>query len=106
MICLFFFLPNIHRAGPSELAHDYPENSKRAFWRVPTLQAPPKFQEKTPRESTKSVIFGEDESGNFGPTTFWDPHHLALNFYWVCPPVVPSGLFAAAFAAVFWVAVR
>ena len=30
-----------------------PENSKRAHWRVPALQAPPKFHEKTPREREK-----------------------------------------------------
>ena len=53
-----------------------------------------------PRESTKSVILGERGGKN---AEFWAPtllcsNHLALNyFYWVCPPVAPSGLFAAAF---------
>ena len=30
-----------------------PENSKRAHFRVPALQTPPKFHEKTPRETQK-----------------------------------------------------
>ena len=85
--------------GPVWCRHDDSENSKR---RAPMLQTP-KFHEKTPRKSTQSEILG-GKSGKKKREIlppFWahpsGPHHLALNFYWVCPPVTPSGLFAAAF---------
>ena len=38
-----------------------PENSKRAHLRVPALQTPPKFNEKTPRETRKNEISGGRE---------------------------------------------
>ena len=44
-----------------------PENSKRAHLRVPALQTPPKFNEKTPRERRKNEISGgrEKKSAKF-----------------------------------------
>ena len=36
----------------------WPIEPKRPFWRAPALQTPPKFHEKTPRESIKSEISG------------------------------------------------
>ena len=50
--------PAAHQTGPPGLAHDDAENSNVHFWRAPALHTPPKFHEKTPRESTKSEIVG------------------------------------------------
>ena len=50
--------------------------TKRAFWRAPTLQTPPKFHEKTPGESTKSAIPNwkrKKKARNFGPPPFGAP---------------------------------
>ena len=51
-----------------------PENSKRAHFRTPALQTPPKFHEKTPRERRKNEIFQrerEKKARNFRPPTLW-----------------------------------
>ena len=50
-------------------SHQQPENSKRAYLRVPALQTPPKFHEKTPREGRKKRILRrerEKKERNFG----------------------------------------
>ena len=49
-----------------------PENSKRARFKAPALQTPPKFHEKTPRERKKKENCGgrrEKKARNFGPPT-------------------------------------
>ena len=59
-----------HQTGPPGLAHDQPENSKRAHLNAPALQTPPKFHEKTPREGRKERILRrerEKKARNFGP---------------------------------------
>ena len=47
------------------------ENSKRAQLRVPALQTPPKFHEKTPRDTKRAKRWRERErkTRNFGPRT-------------------------------------
>ena len=53
-----------------------PENSKRAHLRVPALQTPPNFHEKTPREREKERKWGrerEKKARNFGPPAFGPP---------------------------------
>ena len=69
--------------GPPGLPHDNPENSKRAFWRALALQTPPKFHEKTPRE-TKSVISGgrREKSAKFWAPTLLDPHPSGTPTIW------------------------
>ena len=62
-------------------SHDGPENSKRAFWRAPKLQTPPKFHEKMPTESTQSEILGgrtKKKARNFGPQPPFAPLLLLL----------------------------
>ncbi len=47
-----------------------PENSKRAHFKAPALQTPPKFHEKTPREGRKNENCGgrgNKKARNFGP---------------------------------------
>ena len=61
---------------PLGLAHDDLENSKRAFWRTPALQTPPKFHEKTPIKSTKSEI----SSGSRNKK-----REILFHLFWVCP---------------------
>ena len=49
-----------------------PENSKRAHLSAPTLQTPPKFHERTPKERKKKENCGgrrEKKARNFGPPT-------------------------------------
>ena len=49
-----------------------PENSKRAHFRAPALQTPPKFHARTPRERKKKENCGgrrEKKERNFGPPT-------------------------------------
>ena len=49
-----------------------PENSKRAHFRAPALQTPPKFHEKTPRERKKKENCGgrrEKKARNYGLPT-------------------------------------
>ena len=58
--------PAARSGGAAMVSHDDPENSKRAFWRAPALQTPPKFHEKTPRESTKRKKLGGEKK-----TKFW-----------------------------------
>ena len=53
-----------------------PKNSKRAHLRVPALQTPPKFHERTPRERKKKENCGgrrEKKARNFGPPTVQAP---------------------------------
>ena len=57
-----------------------PENSKRAHLSVPTLQTPPKFHEKTPREGRKERILRREGEKR---AKFWASHPSGLH---------PSGL--------------
>ena len=79
-----------------------PENSKRAHFRAPALQTPPKFHERTPRERKKKENCGgrrEKKARNFGPPTllgstllappFWTPPFWAPPF-WAPPFGAPS----------------
>ena len=51
-----------------------PEISKRAHFRVPSLQTPPKFHEKTPQETQKEHNGGgREKTRNFGPPTLCRP---------------------------------
>ena len=87
--CFYCFVAAAFAPLTVELLHDGPENSKRAFWRAPTLQTPPKIHEKMPTESTKSDISGgrRKNARNFGPTlrgtTLLRPH-----FFWVFAPAL------------------
>ena len=70
-----------------------PENSKRAHFRSPALQTPPKFHEKTPRERDKKNEMGAEEGKKksaklwapppFGAPPFGAPLFLGL------PPSLP-----------------
>ena len=46
---------------------------KRAHLRVPALQTPPKFHEKTPRQSENGSGRGKKKARNFGPPDFGPP---------------------------------
>ena len=53
-----------------------PENSKRAHFRAPALQTPPKFNERTPRERKKKENCGgggKKKREILGPPPFWAP---------------------------------
>ena len=66
-----------------------PENSKRVHFRVPALQTPPKFHEKTPRETQKERNGGgrgKKNARNFWPPTLWTPHPSGPHL-----PASPSG---------------
>ena len=59
------------------------DSLRRAHWRVPALQTPPKFHEKTPRERRTNEISGGSEKKReisgpppFGPPTLRAPHPL------------------------------
>ena len=47
--------------GPAGVSHDDPESPNVHFGGPRPSKTPPKFNEKTPRESTKSVISGGEE---------------------------------------------
>ena len=109
--------------GPTGF-HTMTQRAQTCILEDPALQTPPKFHEKTPNESTKSEIlggrrkkkreilgphpslggptlqapppFGPPILSRFGPPPFWAPPFGGPTIW---PPVVPSGLFAAAFAA-------
>ena len=101
-----------YQTGPPGLAHDDPENSKRAFWRAPTLQTPPKFHGKTPREhkgcnfrreeEKKREILGLHRSGT--PTlpgpTIWP------SFFSGLPTRCLFGSLCLCFCGCFWPADR
>ena len=78
------------QTGPPGLAHDDPENSKRACWRVPALKTPLKFLEKTPRKSTSEMSGGRRKKKReilgfhppFTPKPFGPPSG-PLHFFWV-----------------------
>ena len=70
-----------------------PENSKRAQLRVPALQTPPKFHERTPREGKKNENCGgrrEKKARNFVPPPFGAPPFGAPPFG---PPPFGAPLF-------------
>ena len=98
-----FSTSNLGKPWPG-LAHDDPVNPKRAFWKLPALQTPPIFHQKTPRESTESEISSgrrKQKVRNFGPPHFWAPpfgapSFWALTFSGFGPPAL---LFAGALAA-------
>ena len=46
---------------------------KRAHLRVPALQTPPKFHEKTPRQSENGSGRGKKKARNFGPSRLRPP---------------------------------
>ena len=48
-----------------------PKNSKRAHFRAPTCQTPPKFHEKTPRERRKERILRREREKK---AKFWATH--------------------------------
>ena len=60
--------------GAARVSHDSPRPCKRVHLRVPAL-APPKFNEKTPRERRKSEISDgrRTESAKFWAPTLWGP---------------------------------
>ena len=66
-----------HQTGPLGLVRTrQPENSKRAHFRAPALQTPPKFHERTPRERKKNEISGGREQKKreiLGLPPFWAP---------------------------------
>ena len=53
-----------------------PENSKRAHFRAPALQTPPKFHVRTPRERKKKKIVAGKGKKN---AKFWAPHPSGLH---------------------------
>ena len=53
-----------------------PENSKRAHFRAPALQTPPKFHERTPRERKKKENCGGKKEKS---AKFWAPHPSGLH---------------------------
>ena len=91
--------PAVQSGGAARASHDDPRSPNVHFGGPPTLQTPPKFHAKTPKESTKSVISGGKRKKILAPTLLgpppFDPQLL------LGPPAAPSGLFAAAFAAAF-----
>ena len=70
-----FFLPSppqfsfflLSLGGPRRGFTQQPKNSKRAHFRAPALQTPPKFHERTPRERRKK----ENCGGRGKKATFW-----------------------------------
>ena len=64
-----------------------PENSKRAHFRAPALQTPPKFHERTPQERGKKErkLWREREkkARNYGLPTLQGPHPSGPPFAWV-----------------------
>ena len=55
-----------------------PENSKHAHFKAPALQTPPKFNERTPKETEerKIIVAGEGNKS----AKFWDSHPSGLHF--------------------------
>ena len=74
----------------------WPIEPKRPFWRAPALQTPPKFHEKTPRESIRSESSGGRKKkeleillppspllGRSGPALQAPPPFAPPHFFWV-----------------------
>ena len=61
-----------------------PENSKRAHLRLPALETPPKFNEKTPKATQKERKWDETRQNKF-----WALHPSGSHFCWFGPPSGP-----------------
>ena len=88
--------PPRRQTEPPGLAHDDPENSKRALWRAPALQSTRRRPERPLRE--KFQAGRGKKSAKFRAPTLLDatlrapPHHLALtSFGGFCPLSSPFG---------------
>ena len=75
-----------------------PENSKRAHFRAPALQTPPKFHVRTPRERKKIENCGGRREKKreilgpppFGAPPFWAPLFLGLGLHPLGPHTLSS----------------
>ena len=68
-----------------------PENSKRAHFRAPALQTPPKFHKLTPRETQKErnvVGKGKEKREIVGPATLRCPTLRCPTCCWFGPPTL------------------
>ena len=87
--------------GPPAFPHDSPRTPKRAHFRAPALQTPPKFHEKTPRERKRARMGAGEGKKNahfwashpsgpppFGPPSA--PHPSGPNFFQVWSPTPPG----------------
>ena len=65
-----------HQTGAAGARTRQPENSKRAHFRAPALETPPKFHERTPREKEERKLWREEGKKN---AKFWVHHPSGLH---------------------------